>query len=350
MTVSEPDTVTLHMKSLGNFYIEQGICRTELAARLGISAEVLLAEEEAPVPSEAMQKAVTASFGIPTDYFTAEPKAPLCLKDGKPIYDLAQLKGYFFKTAFVWLLLTELIIAVPYFLTGIVGLLDTIIRVGQGANPTETFLHNETFLKAELIVSSFLMTGLPAFSGIFLAKHITKRTDLQGNLKKYQYLYWALPNILTMPLLTAVTSFLKTRTMPGPFILLPSIIEFLVTCGVFLLNVWLCAQLLDTAVTKDAAKQQRKLCLFGGWTAAAGVLSFGISCVFQVFFSETAAGTLFWAERISALVLTVAAAVCIGFVPKKSPKSETIIFKVLPLAAVLIQMPFTIIRAVLYAG
>ena len=81
------------MKSLGDFYIEQGICRTELSERLGISAETLQAEEEAPVPSEAIQQTVTASFGIPTDYFTAEPKTPLCLKDGKPIYDRAQLES-----------------------------------------------------------------------------------------------------------------------------------------------------------------------------------------------------------------------------------------------------------------
>lgn len=338
------------MKSLGDFYVEQGVCRTELAERLGISAEALQAEEEASVPSKAMQKTVTASFGIPTDYFTIEPKAPLCLKDGKPIYDRAQLKSYFFKVSFVWLFLVELIVAVPYFLTSIVGLVDTIIRVGQGTNPAETFLSNETFLKAELIVSSFLMTGLPAFSGIFLAKHITKRTDLQGNLKKYQYLYWALPTILTAPILTAVTSFLRTRTMSLPLTILRSGIEFLTVCGVFLLDVWLCSLLLDTAVTEDDEKHQRKLRRFGGWTTAAGVLSFGISCVFQVFFSETAAGALFWVEHISVLFLTVAAAVCIGFVPKKSPKSETIIFKVLPLAAVLIQMPFTIIRAVLYVS
>lgn len=71
------------MKSLGDFYVEQGVCRTELAERLGISAEALQAEEEASVPSEAMQKTVTASFGIPTDYFTIEPQTPLCLKDGK---------------------------------------------------------------------------------------------------------------------------------------------------------------------------------------------------------------------------------------------------------------------------
>lgn len=337
------------MKSLGDFYIEQGICRTELSERLGISAETLQAEEEAPVPSEAIQQTVTASFGIPTDYFTAEPKTPLCLKDGKPIYDRAQLKSYFFKVSLVWLFLVELIVAAPYLLTSIVGLVEVIIRIGQD-NPTETFLHNETFLKVEMIVSSFLMTALPAFSGIFLAKHIAKRTDLQGNLKKYQYLYWALPNVITAPLLTATTAFLKTRTIPGPFFLLQSGIEFLVTCGVFLLNVWLCALLLDTAVTEDAAKQQRKLRRFGGWTAAASLLYFGISCVSKVVLSGAATDALFWAERISKLVLTVTAAVCIGFVPKKSPKAETLIFKVLPLAAVLIQMPFTIIRAVLYAG
>lgn len=337
------------MKSLEDFYIEQGVCRTELSERLGISAEALQAEEEAPVPSEAIQQTVTAFFGIPTDYFTAELKTPLCLKDGKPIYDRAQLKSYFFKVSLVWLFLVELIVAAPYLLTSIVGLVEVIIRIGQD-NPTETFLHNETFLKVEMIVSSFLMTALPAFSGIFLAKHITKRTDLQGNLKKYQYLYWALPNVITAPLLTATTAFLKTRTVSSPFFLLQSIIEFLVTCGVFLLHVWLCALLLDTAVTEDAAKQQRMFRLFGGLAAAAGVLCFGISCVSKVVLSGAATDALFWVEHISKLVLTVTAAVCIGFVPRKSQKAEAIIFKVLPLAAVLIQMPFTIIRAVLYVG
>lgn len=206
------------MKSLQDFYVEQGICRTELSERLALPEALLQAEEEAPVPSEAIQQAITVDFGLEENWFTAESAAPICYKDSKPIYDRAQLKGYFFKVSLVWQFVVALVVTAPFMITSIVGLFDFFIQFHAGTEIAEPFFHNETFIKAELIVSS-LMLIVPAFSGIFLAKHITKKTGLQGDLKKYQYLYWFLPNIIGTPLFAVTSVLMQIQTMQNQLLL-----------------------------------------------------------------------------------------------------------------------------------
>lgn len=333
------------MKSLQDFYVEQGICRTELSERLELPEALLQAEEEAPVPSEAIQQAITVDFGLEENWFTAESAAPICYKDSKPIYDRAQLKGYFFKVSLVWRFLVALVVTAPFVLTGIVGLVDFFVQFHAGTEIAEPFFHNETFIKAELIVSS-LMLILPAFSGIFLTKHITKKTGLQGDLKKYKYFYWFLPDIITAPFLTVTTTLMQTQTMQNQLFIQQGITSLVSFC-MFFLSALLCAELLDAATTEDTTKRQRALRLFGGFAAAASLLSFSVTCIRFAVFQEDTANALYWIKIVLETLLTVVAAVCIGFAPVKSQKSETVILKVLPIAAMIIDIPFTVLQVLM---
>lgn len=332
------------MKSLQDFYVEQGICRTELAERLELSEALLQAEEESPMPSEAIQQTITADFGLAGNWFMAENAAPICYKDGKTIYDRVQLRGYFFKVSLAWQFLVVLIVGAPFMLTSIIGLFDFFIRYDAGV--TEPFFHNETFMKAEIIVAS-LMLIVPVFSGIFLAKHITKKTGLQGDLKKYQYLYWFLPNAIGLPLFTITSALMQIQTMQNQLLFVRQGIESFVSFCAFFFSAWLCALLLDAATAENAAKQQKGLRLFGGFAAAASLLSFSVLCIRFAVFREDTANTLYWIKTVLETVLTVSAAVCIGFIPAKSPKAEAVILKVLPIAAMLIDIPFTVLRVFL---
>lgn len=331
------------MKSLQDFYVEQGICRTELSAQLGISETVLQAEEELPVPSDAIQKIITAGVGLPEQYFTSEDEVPLCFKDGKPIYDRVQLRSYFFRLSLCWQFWVGLIIAAPYMLTSIAGIFFFLAQYNGG---TESFLQDEIFIKTDLIMSS-LIQAVHAVSGIFLARHITKKTGLQGSLKKYQYLYPFLPGAITTPILTAVYALMQTQAIQTHLVFLQTGITGLVSIVLFFVDGWLCARLLESAVAADTAKQQKTLRLFGSGAAAAGLLTFVITCVRYTVFGDANADTLHWVQTVSETVLLVAAAICVGFAPVKSAKSETMFFKVLPLLSMLLGIPFAIAWVIL---
>lgn len=329
------------MKSLQDFYTEQGICRTELAAQLGLSEADLQEQEELPMPTDETQQAITADFGLAENYFTEKGDAPICYKNGEPIVDRARLRGYFFKVSLGWQLLVNLIVVAPYLFTSIAGMVAFFVQFDAGV--TEPFFQNETFIKAELLVFS-LMLIFPAFSGILLARHITKKTGLQGNLKKYQYLYYFLPDVITLPLFSVTSALMQIQTAQGAFVLVQQGILFVVSVCSLLLSAWICMWLLDAATEGNAARQQKLFRLLGGFAATAGLLRFAVTCICYAVFPNSTADALSWSEAVLQLVLTVSTAVCIGFVPMHSQKSEAVFLKVLPLTAMLIQIPITVLR------
>lgn len=327
------------MKSLQDFYVEQGVCRTELAEQLGIPEADLQAQEELSVPSEAVQAAISAGFGLAADYFTAEAEAPICLKNGKPIYERAQLRGYFVRVSLAWQFLTLLVVFAPVFLSGLVRLFDFFLH--SDFNTTEVLFRNEMFLKAELFITNALMLLAPAFSGIFLIKHITKKTSLQGDLKKYTYFYWLLPQAITAPIYT-VASMLIRQDGLHPLSLGQQGVMSAVTLCTYFLNALLCARLLDAVSTETAAKRQSALRLFGGGAAAACVLRFAVTGIGQIVLQKEAGSAVQWIASAAEGVLTVAAAVLVGFVRIQNPKTEAALLKAAPLAAMLIRLPFTV--------
>ena len=328
------------MKSLQDFYTEQGICRTELAARLGISEAVLQTEEKLPVPTDETQQALKTAFSLPSDYFSlpTEVEKPTRTVDGRQIIYAERHKKYFFGTALVWHILVSLVLAVPVALLSYALVICRMISdTGNGGIPwiTDSFI-----LHAVSIATSVSLIGF-AFSGVFLANYILKSTTLRGEIRKYQYLYWFLPSLI-VSLLNAVTEqilfpllSISTQTFSGMGVFA------LVSAVATVLEVVVCAACLETAVADNLSVRRRRLRIICGTAAGATFLTFLICCI-----SDAVNGTpltvLDWVQGIANAAVPIAAALCVGFVPAESQKPETWIFKILPLTAMLIDIPFAV--------
>ncbi len=319
-----------YMKSMGDFYVSQGICRTELAKQLGMPEETLENEEALAVPTEEMRVRLTALYNLPADWFLREEQ-PEITPDGKRILNGAARKRYFFKVSLVWQFLVAFAVAAPVSVFSVTYSIFSSNLYGK-----EPLLSEGDFIRVMQVLSELLIV-LSAFAGILLAKYIIKRTAFCEGVRKYQFFYWLLPDAMTAAI-NFVFLFCIGLSQETENIWKSGISSFL-SIPLLLAAAWLCAELLDAAVTKDIARRRKKLRILCGLAVGSRAFSFVLAVVGNALQGISLSASD-WLHMVLRFLLLAAAAAGIGFFPDTGDKHKKLCFTVLPLAAMFIDIPF----------
>lgn len=321
-------------KTLVDFRAEQGLYLKDLATILEMSEDELRAvEESGTVPAEIEQKLIL-HYALPEDYFSLPAYnhvrvAPIKKSPQNPT-------KYFVKVTIAYYLLSALASSVPMFMSYI----DLFVGI---FNPNSNFsiMDNPIYT----IFSSVWGIAVSIFGCILFADHILKNTTFTGDIKKYQFLHYAIPSG-AIAFVSMVTAFITTHTFDpvtgvNATYFLWQGFNLIVSLISMALVVAIDVKLLNTAIEEDNAKKQKTLKTFAIIVTISSVLAFVLTIVSQILLQDFR--ILVIVRRIFVYGLYIAVAWAVAFTNPDDEKKCKIAYTILPLVSICHGFVFTII-------
>lgn len=326
-------------KTLIDFRAEKGLYLKDVATALEMSEDELRAVEKSGALPEELGQRIISHYALPADYF-AEPMKQEKVKIITVKKTPAKPVNYFFGVSLVWGLITGAIAAIPSYISMIATTLFSSAIAGMGVFE---ILASTPFT----LFSNYFPTIITIFSGIFLAKYILNNTTYTGDIKKYQFLYPILPDatLLFLSMITGlVYELIMSKILDGsldassPSYLLTAMsgagFSFVVSVVVMLVSAFVCAKLLDAAITEDEVKKSKFLRTLAIIVTASVV----VNTVVYVIRSITAEDfhLVQMLQNILGYVLTVVLAWAVALVKTENKKLELAVYTILPIVAIIL--------------
>ena len=321
-------------KTLVDFRAEQGLYLKDLAAILGISEDELRTiEESGTVPAEIGQRLIL-HYALPTDYFSAPAYNPIQVAPAK--ITPPNPTKYFLKVIIVYYLLSAFAESVPMFASYI----DLFVGI---FNPNSNFSIMGSPIYT--VFSSVWSIAVSILSCVFLTNYILEKTTFTGDIKKYKFLYFLIPNG-AMAGISMLTAFITTHTFDpvtgiNATYFLWQGFNFIVSLISMALAVAINVKILNTAIAIDTVKKQKTLKTFAIIVTISSILAFVLTLVSQILLQDFR--ILIIIRRIFVYGLYIAVAWAVALTNPNDEKKCKVAYTILPLISICHGFIFTLI-------
>lgn len=323
-------------KTLVDFRAEKGLYLKDVAAETGIPEEELKAvEESGTVPPHIAQKLIDIYY-LPDTYFAEiviqskiQPKSPM---------------KYFFGVSFVYSILTGIVVSIPMFIKMICVFIISFAQISQNGVYTENTLMDSPIFS---VFSSIWTSAVYIISCIMFANFILKRTNYTGDIRKYQFLHYAIPSgvIAAISMASAYMREFAYYMKLDEDMLLGALgieaIGLVLSLAVTLISVYVSALLLKTAIEEDKEKKFKTLKTLAIIVTVSSVIAY-ILTIISYTFSEFA-DFFVLIRRIFIYGLYIAVAWAVALTKTHDEKKNKIVFTILPLVSILQSIVLSII-------
>lgn len=326
-------------KTLVDFRAEKGLYLKDVAAETGIPEEELtLAEQSGTVPPHIAQKIIEIYY-LPDTYFAetviqskVQPKSPM---------------KYFFGVSFVYSILSGIVVSIPM----VISVMGTLIGSFASAMQNEE-LSDIPIIDSPIftVFSSIWTSAVYIISCIIFANFILKRTHYTGDIKKYQYLHYAIPSgviaafSMVSASMTTLSYYMKSdENMLGAIGV--EAIGLVFSLASALVAYYVHALLLKTAIEEDTEKKLRTLKKIAIFATISSVLAFVITIV--AFVLEDNFDVFVVIRRIFVYGLYIAVAWAVALTKTDDEKKNKIVFTILPLISIFQPIAFSIIGEII---
>ncbi len=321
-------------KTLVDFRAEQGLYLKDLAAILEISEEELRAvEESGTVPAEIGQRLIL-HYALPEDYFSLPAYNHIRVSTEK--ISPPNPTKYFLKVTIVYYLLSALAVSVPMLASYIEIFVNTF-------NQSKDFSITDNPIY--IVFSSIWSIVVSILGCILFANYILKKTTFVGDIKKYQFLHYSIPNG-ALAGVSMLSAFITTHTfdpvtgVDATYFLWQGV-NFIVSLISIALGVVIHVKLLNTAIEEDREKKQKILKTFAIIVTISSVLAFVLTIVSQILLQDFR--ILVIVRRVFVYGLYIAVAWAVALVNPDDEKKCRIAYTILPLVSICHSIIFTII-------
>lgn len=310
-------------KTLVDFRAEKGLYLKDVAAETGISEEELKAvEESGTVPPHIAQKLIDIYY-LPDTYFAelvisskVQPKSPM---------------KYFFGVSFVYSILSGIVAGIPLYIGMIINLIVSfVVREAVKFSVTDSPIFT--------IFNSIWMSAVSLISCIMFANFILKRTHYTGDIKKYQFLHYAIPSgvvaafSMASASMTTLSYYMKLdENLAGA--LGVEAIGLVFSLAASLIGYYVHALLLKTAIEADTENKFKTLKKLAIFATLSSVLALVITLV--AFILEDNFDIFVIIRRIFVYGLYIAVAWAVALTKTDDEKKNKIVFTILPLISIL---------------
>ena len=324
-------------KTLIDLRAEKGLYLKDVAENTGIPEEELAAiEQSGKVPQDIAQILIDTYY-LPDTYFAeivvsskVQPKSPM---------------KYFFGVSFVYSILSGIVAGIPMFISMIGSFIGSLINTMQnGEYVGDTTIDSPIFT----IFSSVWTSAVNIIACIMFANFILKRTHFTGDIKKYQYLHYAIPSgvIAGMSMATSyMTEFsIRTRLEENLAAALGiEVIGLIFSLALTLISVYISALLLKTAIEEDSEKKFKTLKTLAIIVTVSSVIAYLLTILSYIVFDYDYSNYFVLIRRIFVYGLYIAVAWAVALNKSGDEKKNKIAFTILPLISILQSIIFSII-------
>lgn len=321
-------------KTLVDFRAEKGLYLKDVAAETGIPEEELKAvEESGTVPPHIAQTLIDIYY-LPDTYFSeivisskVQPKSPM---------------KYFFGVSLVYYIISSIVVSLPMYVNTFGNLLIHYFSYFSGDEHTLSFADGPFYS----IFSSVWVAAVSIIGCILLTKFILKRTHYTGDIKKYQFLHYAIPSgaIAGISMITACITTFSFDPVKGEVretYFLWQIVNFIISLIAIGLTIAIHAKLLNTAIETDTSKKQKTLKTFAIVVTVSSIVAFALTIISQIILQDF--NVLVIIRRIFVYGLYIAVAWAVALTKTHDEKKNKIAFTILPLVSILQSVVFSII-------
>lgn len=322
-------------KTLVDFRAEKGLYLKDVAENTGIPEEELKAVEESGAVPPHIAQILIDTYYLPDTYFAelviqskVQPKSPM---------------KYFFGVSFVYSILSGIVAGIPLYIGMIINLIVSlvgreVVNFSATGNPIFT------------IFNSIWMSAVSLIACIMFANFILKRTHYTGDIKKYQFLHYAIPSgvvaafSMASASMTTLSYYLNSdENLAGALGVEAIGLVFSLTSA--LVGYYVHALLLKTAIEEDTENKFKTLKKLAIFTTVSSVLALVITIV--AFVLEDNFDVFVVIRRIFVYGLYIAVAWAVALTKTDDEKKNEIVFTILPLISILHPIVFSIIDEII---
>lgn len=318
-------------KTLIDLRAEKGLYLKDVAENTGIPEEELAAiEQSGKVPPDIAQILIDTYY-LPDTYFAemvisskVQPKNPM---------------KYFFGVSFVYSILSGIVAGIPLFIGMMINFVISFVGRGEvdlsvTSNPIFT------------VFNSIWTSAVSLIACIMFANFILKRTHYTGDIKKYQFLHYAIPSgvIAAISMASAyITEFTLRFKLEENIAVALGIeaIGLVFSLAVTLISIYISALLLKTAIEEDREKKFKTLKTLAIIVTVSSIIAYILTILSNVIFEYSNFFVLVRRFFVYGLYIAVAWAVALN--KTDDEKKNKIVFIILPLISILQSVVFSII-------
>ena len=318
-------------KTLIDLRAEKGLYLKDVAENTGIPEEELATiEQSGKVPPDIAQILIDTYY-LPDTYFAemvisskVQPKSPM---------------KYFFGVSFVYSILSGIVAGIPLFIGMMINFVISFVGRGEvdlsvTSNPIFT------------VFNSIWTSAVSLIACIMFANFILKRTHYTGDIKKYQFLHYAIPSgvIAAISMASAyITEFTLRFKLEENIAVALGIeaIGLVFSLAVTLISIYISALLLKTAIEEDREKKFKTLKTLAIIVTVSSVIAYILTILSNVIFEYSNFFVLVRRFFVYGLYIAVAWAVALN--KTDDEKKNKIVFIILPLISILQSVVFSII-------
>lgn len=315
-------------KTLIDFRAEHSLYLKDVAEKTGIPEDELRTiEASGKVPPEIADILIN-DYYLPDTYFSeivisskVQPKSPM---------------KYFFGVSFVYSILISIAVGFPLFVKFVYTFITSF------SNMDFTTIDSTVFN----IFDSIWASAVYIISCIMFANFVLKRTHYTGDVKKYQFLHYAIPNgaVMAISMLSAyMTEFaydmLQKENIAGTFAF--EAIGLLISLAVSFIAIYVQALLLKTAIEEDKEKKFKTLKTLAIIVTVSCVIAFTLTILSNMIFERSNPFVII--RRFFVYGFCIATSWTVALTKNDDEKKNKIAFTILPLISILQPIIFSVI-------
>lgn len=320
-------------KTLIDFRAEKGLYLKDIAEKTGIPEDELRAVEQSGTVPPHIADILINDYYLPDTYFSeivisskVQPKSPM---------------KYFFGVSFVYSILSGIVAAIPMY----IGMMITLIVSLASRGKIDFSVTNSPIFT---IFNNVWISAVSLISCIIFANFILKRTNFIGDIKKYQFLHYAVPSgiVATISMGYAYMTdfaFHMTSTENVAAVLGIEALGLIFSLATTLISVYISAILLKTAIEEDREKKFKTLKILAIVVTISSAIAYVLTILSYSIFDYDYSNYFVLIRRIFVYGLYIAVAWAVALTKTDDEKKNKIVFTVLPLISILHSVVFTII-------
>ncbi len=325
-------------KTLIDFRAEKGLYLKDIAEKTGISEDELRAVEQSGTVPPRIAKILINDYYLPKTYF-AEIVVSSKVQPKKPM-------KYFFGVSFVYSILTGIIVSVPIFISMMGTLIGSFVNAMQnGETPTDSVFNSPVFT----VFSNVWTSAVYIISCIMFANFILKRTNFIGDIKKYQFLHYAIPSgvVVSFSMASAYMTEFAYRTDDAITTIGFEAIGLVISLISTVISIFVHSLLLKTAIEENKEKKFKTLKALAIVVTISSVIAYILTILSYEILDYDYSNYFVLIRRIFVYGLYIAVAWAVALTKTDDEKKNKIVFTVLPLIAILQPIVLTIIDEII---
>lgn len=320
-------------KTLIDFRAEKGLYLKDIAEKTGIPEDELRAVEQSGTVPPHIADILINDYYLPDTYFSefvisskVQPKSPT---------------KYFFGVSFMYSILSGIVATIPMYIGMIITL---IVSLATRGNIDFSVTNSPIFT----IFNNVWIGAVSLISCIIFANFILKRTNFTGDIKKYQFLHYAVPSgvVATISMGSAyITDFAfhMTSTENVTAVLGIEALGLIFSLATTLISVYISALLLKTAIEEDREKKFKTLKFLAIVVTISSAIAYVLTILSYSIFDYDYSNYFVLIRRLFVYGLYIAVAWAVALTKTDDEKKNKIVFTVLPLVSILHSVVFTVI-------